>query len=149
MYRPWDLLRNVDAALTSLDRLGSSVSEIKNQDKPRVVIAAPAVFGFITLPKVVGAIRTKTSSSIRVLSGSDEEVREYILFGQADLGISRLPLDPGLFDWAPVATARSACIFHPEHRFSARSHIVAQDLIGEAIIDIDPQFATHQMISTH
>ena len=141
----WDLLRSVDAALTSLDRLGASVSEIKSEVKPRVAIAAPAVFGFVTLPKVVGAIRAKTLSSVRVLSGSDEQVREYILSGQADLGISRLPLDSGLFDWAPVATARNVCIFHPEHRFSACSHILAQDLIGEAIIDIDPQFATHQM----
>lgn len=141
----WELLRSVDAALTSLDRLEASVVEIKSEDKPRVAIAASAVFGFITLPKVVGAIRAKTSSSVRSMSGSDEQVREYILTGQADLGISRLPLDPRLFDWAPIATARNVCIFHPEHHFSARSHIVAEDLIGEAIIGIDPQFSTHQM----
>ncbi|MGK9334391.1 LysR family transcriptional regulator [Sinorhizobium meliloti] len=141
----WELLRSVDAAFTSLDRLEATISEIKSEDKPWITIAAPAVFGFITLPKVAGSIRAKTSSSVRLISGSDDQVREYILSGQADLGISRLPLDARLFDWAPIATARNVCIFHPEHRFSARSHIVAKDLIGEAIIDIDPQFSTHQM----
>lgn len=65
--------------------------------------------------------------------------------GRADLGISRLPLDPRLFEWAPLGSARNVCIFHPDHRFSQQTCIQAHDLAGETIVDIDPQFAAHQM----
>ncbi|MER9206028.1 LysR family transcriptional regulator substrate-binding protein, partial [Mesorhizobium sp. M0771] len=35
--------------------------------------------------------------------------------------------------------------FYPDHRFSKQTCIEAQDLAGETIVDIDPQFAAHQM----
>ncbi|MGO4642557.1 LysR family transcriptional regulator substrate-binding protein [Mesorhizobium sp. 2RAF45] len=90
-------------------------------------------------------IRSKTASSVRSISGSYEQIDEYILSGRADLGISRLPLNPRLFEWAPLGSARNVSIFHPEHRFSKLSCIEARDLAGETIVDIDPQFASHQM----
>ncbi|RWP92334.1 MAG: hypothetical protein EOR11_03075 [Mesorhizobium sp.] len=70
---------------------------------------------------------------------------EHILAGRADLGISRLPLDPRLFEWAPLGSAQNVCIFHPDHRFSKQACIEAHDLAGETTVDIDPQFAAHQM----
>ncbi|RWD95840.1 LysR family transcriptional regulator [Mesorhizobium sp.] len=141
----WELLRNVELALTSLDRLEASIFAMKNEERQQVAIAAPPVFGFVTLPKVVATIRSKTASTVRSISGNYSQVGEHILSGRADLGISRLPLDPGLFEWAPIGSARNVCIFHPKHRFSKLSCIEAQDLAGETIVDIDPQFASHQM----
>ncbi|TGQ66252.1 MAG: LysR family transcriptional regulator [Mesorhizobium sp.] len=143
--KAWELLRNVELALTSMDRLEASIFAIKNDEKQRIAIAAPAVFGFVTLPKVVATIRSKTASSVRSISGNYEQVGEHILSGRADLGISRLPLDPRLFEWAPIGSARNVCIFNPKHRFSKKSCVEAHDLEGEKIVDIDPQFASHQM----
>ena len=40
---------------------------------------------------------------------------------------------------------RNVCIFLPDHRFSKRSTIEAQDLAGETMVDIDLQFAAHQI----
>jgi DNA-binding transcriptional LysR family regulator len=65
---------------------------MKNDDKQRISIAAPAVFGFVTLPRVVAIIRSKTASSVRSISRSYDQIGEHILSGRADLGISRLPL---------------------------------------------------------
>ncbi|RUW85451.1 LysR family transcriptional regulator [Mesorhizobium sp. M1E.F.Ca.ET.063.01.1.1] len=141
----WELLRNVELALTSLDRLEASIFAMKNDEKQRIGIAAPAVFGFVTLPKVVATIREKTASSVRSISGNYEQVGEHILSGRADLGISRLPLDGQLFEWAPIGSAHNVCIFHRKHRFSKKTCIEAHDLAGEKIVDIDPQFASHQM----
>jgi DNA-binding transcriptional LysR family regulator len=141
----WELLRHVELALTSLDRLEASIFAMKNEEKQRISIAAPAVFGFVTLPKVVATIRSKTSSSVRSISGDYGQVGEHVLSGRADLGISRLPLDPRLFEWAPIGSARNVCLFHPSHRFSKQSCVEAQDLAGETIVDIDPQFSAHQM----
>jgi DNA-binding transcriptional LysR family regulator len=54
-------------------------------------------------------------------------------------------LDSRLFEWAPIGSARNVCLFHPNHRFSKQSRVEAQDLAGETIVDIDPQFSAHQM----
>ncbi|CDX22709.1 Transcriptional regulator [Mesorhizobium sp. ORS 3324] len=141
----WELLRNVELALTSLDRLEASIFAMKNEERQQIAIAAPPVFGFVTLPRVVALIRSQTASTVRSISGSYEQIGEHVLSGRADLGISRLPLDPRLFEWAPIGSARNVCIFHPKHRFSKLSCIEAHDLAGETIVDIDPQFASHQM----
>lgn len=145
MQEAWELLRNIELALTSLDRLEASIFAMKNDEKYRIAIAAPSVFGFVTLPRVVATIHSKTASNVRSISGSHDQIGEHILAGRADLGISRLPLDPQLFEWTALGSARNVCIFHPDHRFSKQSRIEAHDLAGETIVDIDPQFASHQM----
>jgi DNA-binding transcriptional LysR family regulator len=141
----WELLRSVDEALSSIDRLDASIEQIRTQDKAVVSIAAPSVFGFVTLPNVVATLRSKLAVNIRILSGDDEQLKAAILSGAADIGIARLPLEPKLFAWAPIYTARNVCIFSPSHRFAARQRVEAEDLVGEPIIDIDPRVATHQM----
>ncbi|MER8856983.1 LysR substrate-binding domain-containing protein [Mesorhizobium sp. M0757] len=88
---------------------------------------------------MMAIIHSKTASNVRSISGSYEQVGEHILAGRADLGISGLPLDPLLVEWAPLGSARNVCNFHPDHRFSKQTCIEAQDLAGETIIDIDPQ----------
>jgi DNA-binding transcriptional LysR family regulator len=145
LLEAWELLRNVEMALTSLGRLEASIFAMKNDEKQRIAIAAPSVFGFVTLPKVVGAIHARTGSNVRSISGSYDQIGEHILAGRADLGISRLPLDPRLFEWAPLGSARNVCIFPSGHRFSGQARVEAEDLAGETIVDIDPQFAAHQM----
>src|SRR5690242_10464525 len=75
----WELLRNVDLALTSLDRLEASIFAMKNEERQQIAIAAPAVFGFVTLPKVVATIHSKTGSSVRSISGNYHQVGEHIL----------------------------------------------------------------------
>ncbi|MEI9402552.1 LysR family transcriptional regulator [Mesorhizobium argentiipisi] len=145
LQEAWEFLRNVELALTSLDRLEASISAMKNDEKQRIAIAAPSVFGFVTLPRVVATIHSRTSSNVRSISGSYDQIGEHILAGRADLGISRLPLDPRLFEWAPLGSARNVCIFPSGHRFSKQDRVEARDLAGETIVDIDPQFAAHQM----
>lgn len=145
MPTAWELLRNVELALNSLERLEASIFAMKNDGRQRIAIATPAVFGFVTLPKVVAIIRAKTSSNVRTISGTYDQIGEHILAGRADLGISRLPVDPRLFDWAPLGSARNVCVFHPGHRFSRQERVETNDLAGETIVDIDPRFASHQM----
>lgn len=145
LHKAWELLRSVELALNALERLEASIFAMKNEERPRIGIATPAVFGFVTLPKVVAAIRAQTGSTVRTISGTYDQIGEHILAGRADLGISRLPVDQSLFDWVPLGSARNVCVFHPSHRFSELSLIEARDLAGETIVDIDPHYASHQM----
>nr|WP_281411211.1 MULTISPECIES: hypothetical protein [unclassified Rhizobium] len=57
------------------------------------------------IPEVVGRIRElKRSYSIKLRTGSYQEIGDYILHGKADIGISRLRLDERIFEWRPVGT---------------------------------------------
>jgi DNA-binding transcriptional LysR family regulator len=56
-----------------------------------------------------------------------------------------LPLDVQIFDWLPVGVATNVCLFSLDHRFVSKEVITPEDLVGEALIDIDPQFSSHQM----
>lgn len=145
-HQAWELLRDIEAAFASLERIDKSIAALKGEESNVVGLAAPGIFCFRLIPKVVQALRGRYAScSVHVRSGSYQQTAEHILNGRADLGISRLPLDERIFEWQPVATARNICLFHPEHRFAGKELILAEDLVGEALIDIEPQFSAHQM----
>ncbi|MBB3571750.1 LysR family transcriptional regulator [Rhizobium sp. BK491] len=144
--KAWELLRTIDAAFAGLDRIGPSIEFLRNNDTRVIGIAAPGAFSFGSLPLVVKKIREKSRSyTVQVKSGSYQQIADHVLTGRVDLGISRLPLDERTFDWMPVGTATNVCLFPPNHRFASQRVVTPEDLIGEAIIDIDPQFASHQM----
>ncbi|WFU05926.1 LysR family transcriptional regulator (plasmid) [Rhizobium sp. CB3171] len=144
--KAWEFLRTIDAAFAGLDRIGPAIEFLKSNDTRVIAIAAPSAFSFGTLPRVVKKIREKSRSyTVQIKSGTYQQIAEHVLNGRADLGISRLPLDGRIFDWMPIGAATNVCLFPPNHQFASQQVVTAEDLVGEAIIDIDPQFASHQM----
>ncbi|MBB2830416.1 UNVERIFIED_ORG: DNA-binding transcriptional LysR family regulator [Rhizobium esperanzae] len=144
--KAWEFLRTIDAAFAGLDRIGPSIEFLRNNDTRLIGIAAPSAFSFVTLPRVVKRIREKSRSyTVQVKTGTYQEIAEHVLNGRVDLGISRLPIDERILDWMPIGSATNVCLFPENHRFAMQEMVTAEDLIGEAIIDIDPQFASHQM----
>jgi DNA-binding transcriptional LysR family regulator len=145
-HQAWELLRDIDAAFLSLERVGKSIASLKGEDASTIAIAAPGIFCLKLIPRAVKEIRGRDPScSIHIRSGSYQQTAEHVLNGRADLGISRLPLDERIFEWSPVATARNVCLLYPGHRFEAKELVVAEDLVGEPLIDIEPQYSAHQM----
>lgn len=145
-HQAWELLRDIDVVFASLDRVGKSIAALKGEEPAMVGLAAPGIFSLELLPRVLRALRAEhPGSSVHLHSGSYQQTAEHVLNGRADLGISRLPLDGRVFDWRPVATARNVCLVYPGHRFEQKELVVAEDLVGEALIDIEPQFSAHQM----
>lgn len=145
-HQAWELLRDIEVAFASLDRVGKSIAALKGEETSTVGLASPNIFCFNLLPRIVRILRKRHATcSVHVRSGSYQQISEHVLNGRADLGISRLPLDERIFEWKPVATARNICLFHPGHRFEQKELVIADDLIGEPLIDIEPQFSAHQM----
>ncbi|WP_341487098.1 LysR family transcriptional regulator [Pararhizobium sp. A13] len=144
--KAWELLRIVDAVFVGLDRVEKSIAALKGNDSHVIGIAAPGIFSLGVVPRAVKTIREiYPACSIQLKSGSYSEVADHVLTGRADLGISRLPLDDRIFEWTPVGMARNVCLFPPDHRFLSKQIITPEDLLGEALIDIEPQFSAHQM----
>ncbi|MFS2177317.1 LysR family transcriptional regulator [Rhizobium pisi] len=143
--RAWDLLHSVDGALQSVDRIQKSIAAIRNEEADSLSLAAPGVFCLNAIPRAIQAVRKNSHLSFQIRSGSYQQIAEHVLNGRADLGVSRLPLDERAFDWAPAATARNVCLFPAGHRLAAKEVITPEDIVGEPLVDIEPQFAAHQM----
>ncbi|ANP90129.1 LysR family transcriptional regulator [Rhizobium leguminosarum] len=144
--KAWEFLRTIDAAFAGLDRIGPSIDFLRSNDTRLIGIAAPSAFSFATLPRVVKRIREKSRSyAVQVKTGTYQQIADHVLNGRSDLGISRLPIDERILDWMPIGSATNVCLFPRDHRFAAQRVVTAEDLAGEPIIDIDPQFASHQM----
>lgn len=140
------LFRDTEATFMQLERISKTVASLKGIESDTISIAAPNIFSLDLLPRVMKRIRAhRTVASFYVKSGSYHEVVEHVLEGRADLGVGRLPIDDRVFDWIPTVTATNVCIFHPAHRFSRMDLITAEDLKDEPLIDIEPQFQSHQM----
>jgi DNA-binding transcriptional LysR family regulator len=144
--KAWELLRSIDAAFAGFDRIGKSIAFLKSNDSHVIGIAAPSVFSFGVIPRAAKKIREKNRSyAIQIKTGSYQAVGEHVFHGRADLGISRLPLDERIFEWKGVGAAVNVCLFPSGHRFSKKRLITPEDLVGEALIDIEPQYSAHQM----
>lgn len=144
--KAWTLLKSVDSAFAEFERLGKSISSLKSTDTCSIGIAAPAIFSLDYLPRAIRKMRNGNRSLlIQLKSGGYQEVADHVLHGHSDLGICRLPLDERFFEWTPLGTARNVCLFPPDHPFARKDRITSADLVGEPLIDIDPQYAAHQM----
>jgi DNA-binding transcriptional LysR family regulator len=144
--KAWELLRDVDAAFSGLDRLSKVIDGIRASEARTIGIAAPSVFSLLSLPQAVKLIRNDNPlQAVQIKTGSYKDVASHVFYGRADIAISRLPFDDHLFDWCPVASAVNVCLFPAGHRFSSLKVVTPQDLIGEALVDIEPQYSAHQM----
>ncbi len=78
LQQAWELLRHVELAVNALERLEASIFAMKSDDRERIAIASPAVFGFVTLPGVVAIIGAQPRSHVRTISGTYDQVGEHI-----------------------------------------------------------------------
>ncbi|KAA0689456.1 LysR family transcriptional regulator [Neorhizobium sp. P12A] len=142
----WELVRSVESAFTGLDRIRGEIEGIKSSDRRSLSIAAPGPFCLRLLPEVVKALRReRVFHRVRVRSANYQEIAEMVHDGRSDIAISRLPIDVRRFDYVPVAKAVNVCLFGKDHRFSKLDIVRVEDLVDEALVDIDPQFSAHQM----
>ena len=142
----WELLRSIDSAFSGLDRLRQNIDGIRSRDRRSIAIAAPSAFTLRLLPEVAKALRQEhLFDHLQVRSGHYKEIADEVRDGHSDIGLSRLPIDERLFDYVPVAKATNVCLFARGHRFEDLRTVTPEDLVGEPLIDIDPQFSSHQM----
>ncbi|TBF87924.1 LysR family transcriptional regulator [Rhizobium leguminosarum] len=140
------LFRDADATFVQMERIAKTVTSLKGIDSDTVAIAAPHVFSLKLLPDAIRKLRlSQPVAAVHLKSGTYREVTHHVLEGRADLGVGRLPLDENVFDWRPATTATNVCIFHPEHRLAQKDMITPEDLVGEPLVDIEPQMQSHLM----
>jgi DNA-binding transcriptional LysR family regulator len=140
------LFRDTDATFVQMERISRTVASLKGIESDTVSIATPHIFCLDLIPRALQRLRPHQPHMIvQIRSGDYHEMVEHILEGRADIALSRLPIDENIFDWVPLVTATNVCVFHAGHRFSQEERITPEEMKGEPLIDVDPQFNSQQM----
>ena len=85
-HQAWELLRDIEVAFASLDKVGKSIAALKGEEPTAVGLAAPGIFCFELLPRALGALRAH-ASQIREPASLEERIREWAREEGAAIGV--------------------------------------------------------------
>ena len=139
------LYRLTDRLFHEIGQVGNIVSEALGEDR-LVAMAAPHAFSLYLLPKVVRSLSAAGDATVyKIGSCNYGEVVDRLLAGEAQVGLTRLPLDAEWFEWKPLCSAHSVCLLPVDHPLTKRKIIEIDDLRGERLIAIDRRHASSAM----
>lgn len=97
------------------------------------------------LPKIVLALdRLEPSLEYHLKAQRYDQMAQSVLTGEADIGISRLPLDDRFFEWETVAHSKSVCLLRPDHRLAGRAVITLDDILDERLVVLEREYTSKQ-----
>ncbi|GAJ96118.1 LysR family transcriptional regulator [Rhizobium rhizogenes] len=109
-------------------------------------IAAPHLVCLSLLPKLVAEFeRIDPSLEFYIRAQGYDQIAQHVLTGEADIGISRLPLDERFFEWRTICESKSVCLVNPEHPLANKERITAEDTSSERMITLDREFSSNTL----
>ncbi|WP_343316127.1 LysR substrate-binding domain-containing protein [Brucella sp. BE17] len=101
-------------------------------------ITAPHVLSLNLLPRIVSVlIENDPSYEFHLKAQRYDQMVQSILTGEADIGISPLPLDERFFEWEVVSKASSVCVLRTDHPLARKHVITVDDIAGQPIVALE------------
>lgn len=134
--RYFETLRHIE------DELLDSFSATRNT----LTISAPHITCLTFIPKLALELdRADRTLELHVKAQRYDQIAHSLLTGEADLGISRLPLDERFFQWLEIAEVKSVCVMRADHPLSQKEFITEGDLVSEKLLSIERQYAANPL----
>ncbi|RUU25135.1 LysR family transcriptional regulator [Mesorhizobium sp. M6A.T.Ce.TU.016.01.1.1] len=142
--RAIEIYNKIDRYFETLVRIEKEITGSFGSARESLTIAAPHLSCLSFVPKVISILdRTEPDVEFYVRAQGYDQIAQNILTGEADVGISRLPLDDRFFEWRTIAVSKCVCMMSPKHPLAHKSEITADDIAGERYIILDREFASH------
>lgn len=142
--RAFDIYKRIDRFFETLVRIEREIIGSFGASRERVTIAAPHLVCLSLVPGLISELdRVNMSVDFYVKALGYDQIAQSILTEEAELGISRLPLDDRFFEWRTIAVSKSVCLVHPEHPLAGRDRISIDDLSGDRFIILEREYASH------
>lgn len=110
-------------------------------------IAAPHIVCLSMLPKLVAEFeRTNPSLEFYIRAQGYDQIAQHVLTGEADIGISRLPLDERFFEWKTISRSSSVCLLRPDHPLAGKERLTTEDVSSEYMITLDREFSSNLLV---
>jgi DNA-binding transcriptional LysR family regulator len=143
--RAIEIYNKIDRYFETLFRIEKEITGSFAPARDSLTIAAPHLVCLSFLPKLIKELdRAGFSIDFYVRAQVYDQIAQSVLTEEADVGISRLPLDDRFFEWRTLAVSESVCLVHPEHALARRDRISVDDVSSEHLVVLEREFASHQ-----
>lgn len=144
--RAIDIYNRLDRYFETMGRIEREIADSFRTKENRLTIAAPHILSFGLVPKIIVALnKIDPTLEFHFKAQRYDEITQSIMTGEADIGISRLPLDERFFEWRIVAESKSVCVVHPDHPLARKDTINVDDISKEALIVLEKEYASNKM----
>lgn len=142
--RAIEIYNKIDRYFETLVRIEKEITGYFGSARESLTIAAPHLSCLLFVPKLISILdQTEPDVEFYVRAQGYDQIALSILTGEADVGISRLPLDDRFFGWRTFAVSKCVCMMSSKHRLAHKGEITADDIVGERYIILDREFASH------
>jgi DNA-binding transcriptional LysR family regulator len=143
--RAIEIYNRIDRYFETLVRIEKEITGSFKTARDSLSIAAPHLVCLSFVPKLIKELDgTNPSMDFYVRAQGYDQIAQSVLTEEADIGISRLPLDERFYEWRTLAVSESVCLVHPRHELADRKRISVEDISSERLIVLEREFASHQ-----
>ncbi|RWH31405.1 MAG: LysR family transcriptional regulator [Mesorhizobium sp.] len=144
--RAIELYNRVDRYFETLSHIEREITDSFSTKRNGLTIAAPHILSLRLIPKIILALdNLDPSLEFHFRAQRYDEIAQSMMTGEADIGISRLPLDERFFEWQIVAESKSVCVVHPDHRLAQKEIITLEDISNEPLIVLEREYTSNKL----
>ncbi len=145
--RAIEIYNRIDRYFETLGHIQREIIGSFAEARNSLSIAAPHIVCLSMLPKLVAEFeRTNPSLEFYIRAQGYDQIAQHVLTGEADIGISRLPLDERFFEWKTISKSSSVCLVRPDHPLANKECLTAGDLLSEHLIELDREFSSNLLV---
>ncbi|MFE0017878.1 LysR family transcriptional regulator [Mesorhizobium sp. NPDC059054] len=144
--RAIEIYNRVDRYVTTLRSIEREIAGAFQADRDSLTIAAPHICAFKLVPEIIQAAdKLDPSLEFHFKALRYDQIAHNMMTGEADIGISRLPLDERFFEWEIVAESSSVCVVHRDHPLATKDVITIDDIASEPLIVLERDFTSNKL----
>ncbi|CAH1691402.1 DNA-binding transcriptional LysR family regulator [Hyphomicrobiales bacterium] len=142
--RAIDIYNRIDRYFETLGHIEREILDSFGSAQNSLSISAPHFVCLSMLPKLVAELeQTHPSLEFYIRAQSYDQIAQHVLTGEADIGISRLPLDERFFEWRTISISKTICLMRAGHPLASKELITAEDVSAESLITLDREFSSN------
>jgi LysR family carnitine catabolism transcriptional activator len=130
-----EVLPQIQRLLAELDRIVTTSGDISTLERGHVSIAAPSAQSAIWLPRLMSKFSNEYPNvQISLYDIAEQEVRQFVRSGQADIGICTASDIPRDLRSRPFYSDSYTVAVHPEHPLAHKRDVTWNDLVKVPVI---------------
>ena len=142
------LFAQVEQVYRGVRRISECARELKTGSGLSLRVLATPSMALEVVPQAIADLSAIfPSARIYTETQLSREIVSQLVGGEADIGISSLPIEHALLDSIPIGQWSLACVFHASHRFSSRRRLSPDDILTERIIAFSPDTPQGQLMA--
>ncbi len=129
------MYQEVELVYRGVKRLDRLTTELAGRRHSMVSIAASPSIGQMLVPLAIAYFRNGNPDvRVHFQCLNHEHLKERMLTGQVDVGVSILPMNHPNLETTPIARGRLVCVCPPKHPFAKKKQITVRDLHDQPLI---------------